>query len=100
MPLRVHAFEVLLSCSPPWPLYSARVVATRVLSTWTSEILTVCPIYISLLLQNSNVTAPVKSQPVVALAALPPQGSLLPKGNGDNLPTPCKLYAVLHMTNT
>lgn len=41
-------------------------------------------------------TAPAKSQPVVALAALPPQGSLFLKGDGDSLHAPLKLYAVTH----
>lgn len=41
-------------------------------------------------------TTTAKSQPVVTLAALPPQGSLFPKGDGHNLHAPRKLYAVTH----
>lgn len=82
------AFEILPSRSPPGTLSSqpphfARVVATRVLSTQTLEMLAVCPVHINLLLWNSNVTAPAKSQPMVALAALPPRGSPSLRGDGD-----------------
>lgn len=85
----------LKSCYPAI-LQDFKVVAIWVLFTPTLEILTVCPIYISLLLWNSNVTTPAKSQPVVTLAALPPQGSLFPKDDGDSLHALWKLYAVTH----
>lgn len=54
----------------------------QVLSAWTLETLVLCAVYTSLLFWNSNVTAPAKCQPV---AALPPQDSQFPKGDGDTV---------------
>lgn len=84
--LRVPACETLPPHSlpwplPPWPLLSAHVL----LSTRTLEMLAVCPIYANLLFWNSNATAPAKSQPMVAVGAVPPQGTLFPKGDGDTV---------------
>lgn len=92
------AFEVLPSRSPPGPLppqplHSAHVLATQVLSTQTSEMLAFCPIHILLLLWNSNVTGPVKSQAVVALACPASLRQPVPQREYS----PCKLYALLHI---
>lgn len=54
----------------------------QVLSARTLETLVLCAVYTSLLFWNSNVTVPAKCQPV---AALPPQDSQFPKGDGDTV---------------